>query len=446
MTEAPIVINRTRTRNVESDFNFTKEMIPEVKSEEFKEYQRHAWEIFNQLPYPTDKDEAWRRTSLSKLDKQVIEFKNGNHGEVVVPDNFKTPVIEGKHAGQLILFPGGKSRVLDDNYYKNGVIFDDLDAVIQDNPDLVLRTTGSMVHAADGKFAALATAYANHGVFLYIPRGVKIKEPIHSLFWNQGNNVGVFSHNVIWLEDDAEATFVQEYASETEKNLTKFHSGILEVHVGKNASLKIVELQSWGEGVWNIMHERVNVQQNGELSWIFGALGSHLTKSFSSVDLAGAGATAKVSGFYFADADQHLDMDTEQNHLAPNTTSDLLYKGAVTGAARSVWQGNIYVAPGANGTDGYQANRNLILSTKARADSIPGLEILADDVKCTHGATVGKVDPEQIFYLQSRGLDENEAKHLIVEGFFEPIMERIPFQEVQDRFREAIFGKIDAII
>jgi Fe-S cluster assembly protein SufD len=445
MTEAPIVINRTRTRVMENDFNFTKEMIPEVKSEQFNAYQREAWEIFSDLPHPTDKDEAWRRTSLSKLDKHSINFNNGSHREVVIPDNFKTPVIEGRQAGQLILFPGGKSRILEDNYQKSSVIFDDLDTVIINNPELVLRTAGSMVHAADGKFAALATAFGNHGVFLYIPRGVKIKEPIHSLFWNQGNNIGVFSHNVIWLEDDAEVTFVQEYASEPDQNLTKFHSGILEVHVGKNASLKMVELQSWGEGVWNIMHERVNVQQNGELTWIFGVLGSHLTKSFSSVDLAGSGATAKVSGFYFADANQHLDMDTEQNHLAPNTTSDLLYKGAVTGAARSVWQGNIYVAPGANGTDGYQANRNLILSNKARADSIPGLEILADDVKCTHGATVGKVDPEQIFYLQSRGLSENEAKHLIVEGFFETIMERIPFQEVQDRFRKAIYDKIDAI-
>jgi Fe-S cluster assembly protein SufD len=420
-------------------------MIPEVKSEKFSVYQRHAWEIFSEIPYPTDKDEAWRRTSLSKLDKHIIDFKNGSHGEVVIPDNFKTPVIEGRQAGQLIIFPGGKSRILEEKYQNSGVIFDDLDNVIINNPELVLRTAGSMVHAVDGKFAALATAFGNHGVFLYIPRGVKIKEPIHSLFWNQGNNIGVFSHNLIWLEDDAEATFVQEYASEPDQNLTKFHSGILEVHVGKNASLKMVELQSWGEGVWNVMHERVNVQQNGELSWIFGALGSHLTKSFSSVDLAGSGATARVSGFYFADSDQHLDMDTEQNHLAPNTTSDLLYKGAVTGTARSVWQGNIYVAPGANGTDGYQANRNLILSTKARADSIPGLEILADDVKCTHGATVGKVDPEQIFYLESRGLSENEAKHLIVEGFFETIMERIPFQEVQDRFRKAIFDKIDAI-
>ena len=146
---------------------------------------------------------------------------------------------------------------------KSGVIFDDLDTVIINNPELVLRTAGSMVHAADGKFAALATAFGNHGVFLYIPRGVRIKEPLHSLFWSQGNNIGVFSHNVIWLEDDAEATFVQEYASEIDQNLTKFHSGILEVHVGNDASLKMVELQSWGEGVWNVMHERVYVQQNG---------------------------------------------------------------------------------------------------------------------------------------------------------------------------------------
>ena len=445
MTEAPIIINRTRTRISESDFNFTKEMIPEVKSEDFKRYQHQGWDIYNELPYPTDKDEAWRRTSLAKLDKQIIKLSNGKNGEVLIPDKFKTPVIEGSHAGQLILYPGGKSRILENQYHNEGVVFDDLDEVIISNPDLVLRIAGSLVHASDGKFAALATAYGNHGVFLYIPRGVKIKEPLHSLFWYQGNNVGAFSHNVIWLEEDSEATFVQEYASETGQNINKFHSGILEVHVGRNASLKMVELQSWGEGVWNVMHEKVNVQQNGELTWIFGSLGSHLTKSFSSVDLAGPGATAKVSGFYFADADQHLDMDTEQNHLSQNTTSDLLYKGAVTGAARSVWQGNIYVAPGANGTDGYQANRNLILSTKARADSIPGLEILADDVKCTHGATVGKVDPEQIFYLRSRGLNENEAKHLIVEGFFETIMERIPFQEVQDRFRKAIFDKIDAI-
>ena len=278
----------------------------------------------------------------------------------------------------------------------------------------------------------MSAALALHGVFLYIPRGVKVTEPLHSLFWNEGNETAAFSHNIVWLEDEAEVTFVQEYASDMEQFSTQFHAGILEVYVGQRASLKMVELQSWGEDVWNVMHEKVVVQTDGSLTWIFGSLGSRLTKSFSSVDLLGRGATAKVSGFYFADKNQHFDMDTEQNHKAPNTTSDLLYKGAVTGGARSVWQGKIYVAPGANGTDGYQANRNLILSQHARADSIPGLEILADDVKCTHGATVGKVDPEQVFYLRSGGLNENDAKHLIVEGFFETIMDRIPLKKFKN--------------
>jgi Fe-S cluster assembly protein SufD len=136
-----------------------------------------------------------------------------------------------------------------------------------------------------------------------------------------------------------------------------------------------------------------------------------------------------MSGFYFTDHDQHLDHDTQQNHLAPHTTSDLLFKGALTDESRSVWQGMIYVAPGAQRTDGYQANRNLVLSRKARADSIPGLEILADDVRCTHGATVGKIDADQVFYLRSRGIPEKVAERLIVEGFFDPIMQRIRFQD-----------------
>ena len=149
-----------------------------------------------------------------------------------------------------------------------------------------------------------------------------------------------------------------------------------------------------------------------------------------------------MSGFYFADGDQHLDHDTQQNHLAPRTTSDLLYKGALKGHSRSVWQGMIYVAKGAAGTDGYQANRNLILEEGARADSIPGLEILADDVRCTHGATVGKLEEEPLFYLRSRGIPRKEAERLAVEGFFDPIMKRIPFEGVRSRFQQAILEKM----
>jgi Fe-S cluster assembly protein SufD len=184
------------------------------------------------------------------------------------------------------------------------------------------------------------------------------------------------------------------------------------------------------------------VEGDGSIDWIFGAIGTRLTKNFSDLDLVGQGARGRMSGFYFTDGHQHLDHDTQQNHMAPHTTSDLLFKGALKGNSRSVWQGMIYVAPEAQQTDGYQANRNLILSSNARADSIPGLEILADDVRCSHGATVGKIDPDLVFYLRSRGIPMEDAERLVVEGFFEPIMDRIPFDGVKSRFRRAIESKM----
>jgi Fe-S cluster assembly protein SufD len=221
------------------------------------------------------------------------------------------------------------------------------------------------------------------------------------------------------------------------------HAGIVEIHVGAGANLRFVELQSWGEHVWNFSHERSRVERDGNLDWVFVAVGSRLTKNFSDLDLVGQGSTGRMSGFYFTDGTQHLDHDTQQNHMAPNTTSDLLFKGALKERSRSVWQGMIYVAPGAQKTDGYQANRNLVLSSQARADSIPGLEIMADDVRCTHGATVGKIDPDEVFYLRSRGIPFEEAQRVIVEGFFDPIVQRIPFEGVRVRLERIISEKMD---
>jgi Fe-S cluster assembly protein SufD len=220
------------------------------------------------------------------------------------------------------------------------------------------------------------------------------------------------------------------------------HVGLVEILLEQNAHLRFVELQSWGQHVWNFSHERVRVGRDASVDWIFGAVGSRLTKNFSELDLVGEGATGRMSGFYFTNDHQHLDHDTQQNHLAPHTTSDLLFKGALKGKSRSVWQGMIYVAPGAQKTDGYQANRNLVLSDEARADSIPGLEICADDVRCTHGATVGKLEEEPLFYLRSRGIPRPEAEKLLVEGFFDPIMQRIPFEGVRERFQKAIEEKL----
>jgi Fe-S cluster assembly protein SufD len=280
-------------------------------------------------------------------------------------------------------------------------------------------------------------------VVLYVPKNVVIEQPLHSLFWGGGDHLAFLNHLIVWVEEGAQVTYVHESASpNTGEKGQVMHDGIVEIYVGRNAHLNFVELQSWGDNVWSFTRERARVMGDGNLEWIFGAMGTHLTKNFSDIDLMEEGANGRMSGFYFTSDDQHLDHDTQQNHMAPNTTSDLLYKGGLMDRSRSVWQGMIYVAPGAIGTDGYQANRNLILSKGARADSIPGLEILADDVRCTHGATVGKIDEGLLFYLQSRGIPTKEAEQLIVMGFFTPIMERIPFEGVRNRFTDAIREKM----
>jgi Fe-S cluster assembly protein SufD len=301
---------------------------------------------------------------------------------------------------------------------------------------------GKTVNVEEGKFAAMAGAFAQNGVVLYVPGGVTVEEPLHSILWGPGANFAHVSHVLVLVDEGASVTYVHESASPDEMGANSMHAGLVEIQVLQNAALKFVELQSWGRHVWNFSHERARVERGGNLDWIFGAIGSRLTKNFTELDLAGEGSTGRMSGFYFTDGSQHLDHDTQQNHLAPHTTSDLLFKGALKGRSRSVWQGMIYVAPGAQKTDGYQANRNLVLSDQARADSIPGLEILADDVRCTHGATVGKLEAEPLFYLKSRGIPQAEAEKIVVEGFFDPIFQRIPFEGVRERFQQYIADKM----
>jgi Fe-S cluster assembly protein SufD len=341
----------------------------------------------------------------------------------------------------VLLLPDQVSKYLSPELADKGVIFTDLATAEREYPDLLQKVLGQVVKPEEGKFAAMAASLSRAGIFIYVPAGVQVEEPLHSVLWGPGANLAYFSHILIRVEDGASVTFVHEASSPTEAHGQTLHAGIVEIQVGDNAHLNFVELQSWGEHVWNFSHERAQVGRDATLDWIFGALGSHLTKNFSELDLVGQGATGRMSGFYFTDGVQHLDHDTQQNHHAPNTTSDLLFKGALKDRSRSVWQGMIYVAPGAQKTDGYQANRNLVLSRKARADSIPGLEIMADDVRCTHGATVGKIDPDQVYYLRSRGIPYEDAERLIVEGFFDPIMQRISFEGVRSRFQQAILEK-----
>lgn len=444
MEEKPkVVVTRQRRSEAAAPREFSLPQSAVRADGALAEYRTRAWNLFRKQSIPDPSLEAWRRTDLRHLpaDKFTLPPLGAYQDLPPVREDLLKPLVADQHGGQIVLLPGGATMNLDPKLAAQGVIFTDLLTAEQKHPELLECMMGKVVNPEEGKFAALAGAFAQNGVVLYVPKGLQVQEPLHSVLWGPGAFAHV-SHLLVLVDEDASVTYVHEAASPDEPGADTMHAGLVEIQVLQGASLTFVELQSWGRHVWNFSHERVRVERDARLDWIFGAIGSRLTKNFSELDLVGEGAEGRMSGFYFTDGSQHLDHDTQQNHLAPNTTSDLLFKGALKGKSRSVWQGMIYVAPGAQKTDGYQANRNLVLDEGARADSIPGLEICADDVRCTHGATVGKLEEEPIFYLQSRGIPIEEARVLLVQGFFDPIMQRIPFEGVRERFQNATLHKM----
>lgn len=421
-------------------FNFTQELSPYAPA-----FRKQAFSKLAEASLPSITEEAWRRTDLRAFQPEKYSFgsRDGSVDLNLIPAEKFESVVDDHFGGKVVVTPEGAYVSVDEAVRELGVIFTDLATAEREHPDLVEKTLGKTVRSDESIFSTIAGAYGGHGVFVYVPKNVEVKQPLQSLFWASGQNVAFVTNLIVHLEENASLTLVHESASAEKIDENIFSTNNVEIQVSDGANLRFVELQSWGPSVYNFSHERSKVGKDGNLDWIFGSLGSKLTKNFSDLDLVGSGAVGRMSGFYITDGRQHLDHDTQQNHFTPRTQSDLLFKGALLGKSRSVWQGMIYVAPDAQQTDGYQANRNLILSDDARADSIPGLEILADDVRCTHGATVGKLEEEPIFYLKSRGIPEKEAARLVVEGFFDPIMQRIPFEGVRERFKSAIMEKMD---
>jgi Fe-S cluster assembly protein SufD len=234
---------------------------------------------------------------------------------------------------------------------------------------------------------------------------------------------------------------IEEYVS-TEPALSGYVNAAVEIFVEQAAKVEYVSVQSTSTETWHFGTHHARVARDAELDWVAGGFGSRRGKIRIHNDLAGPGATSRVTGAYFADGTQHLDYDTFQQHHAPNTTSDFAFKGVLREEASVVWRGMIRVEPDAQGTNAYQENRNLILSKSAHADSIPGLEILANDVRCTHGATVSQVDREQLFYAMSRGLTRSDAERLIVRGFFQDVLDRIELQAVRDALAERLEARI----
>ncbi|MBX3414381.1 MAG: Fe-S cluster assembly protein SufD [Pirellulales bacterium] len=399
--------------------------------------RREAWERFLALPMPTTSDEEWRRTDIRLLRLDRYALPTELPAEPALPPALLTAGVElGGRAVSLDSLP--VSQQLDECWSKKGVLFGSLDALAAEHPELVQRFLYSAVDAHYDRFAALSAACWSGGTLVYVPRGVVVDQPLHvlSALSRGGTDLGRL---LIVLDEGAEATVLSETAGGDDNG---FHTGAVELIVRPGARLRYVNLQHWGSGVWHFAHQKAVVDRDASLQWTIGALGGKLAKVNQHVSLVGAGADAQVNGVMFTEGKQHLSYHTLQRHEIDHCRSDLLYKGALQDNSRLVWRGMIKVDPGAQKTDAYQRNDNLVLSEHARADSIPGLEIEADDVRCTHGSTAGRVDDEQIFYARCRGLTRKEAVRMIVAGFFQQVFDRITIESVREALGLAIGRKI----
>ncbi len=391
-------------------------------------------------------EELWRRTDISGLKWDAIAAISPAPPAIRSLDDLPASLrgeIGPASERSALLIQVDSSIIwseVDPELAKLGVTVLPLAEAARRVPSLVDRYLGETVRFDESRFTGLNTALLAGGAFVHVPAGVSVPRPIRILISRERPDSATFPHVVVALEKGSSATVIEDYFSPGESGVG-VNVGVSEIMVGEDANLHLATLQRWGPTVYHFGVERVRIARDARFHWTFAGLGGKLTKLDMEMHLDGEGSEGKFSGCYFGNETQHFDFHTFQNHIVGHSLSDLLFKGALRGRARTVYQGLIKVHKNAQRSDAYQANRNLILSDKARADSIPSLEIEANDVRCTHGATVGQVDDEQLFYLMARGLNRNEAERLIIAGFFEPVLERIPAESLRALVTEAVERK-----
>jgi len=403
-----------------------------------------AFEAFRRTAVPSQATEEWRYTDLSELDLDFVPYTPGGRAENLdgVPGAIQEAIgAVGARAGLQIqhnsdvmlshLEPGAAAA---------GVVLADLDAAAATHPDVVERSLHGLVPLDRTVFTALHAAFRTGGTFVYVPRDVRVELPLQTLTFVDAAGAAVFPHTLIVAEAGSELTFIERYASPSLPRVLS--SSVTEIYVGAGAQVRYAAIQDWGDGMTHLAVQRARVGRDAELRTLSIGFGADLARTETEVVLAEPGGFSEQLGVFFADKTQHFDHRSIQDHVAPNCTSDLLYKGALRDHSRAVYSGWVHVRPDAQKTDAMQTSRNIVLSEHAKADAIPNLEIEANDVRCGHAASVGPVDEETIFYLQSRGIERADAERLIVSGFFQEVLDRVRIAEVREGAEAAIAAEL----
>ena len=411
---------------------FTPDIAAQLRGPEWMRDRRAAaLDRLDDIGLPTEAEEIWRYSRISQLDLDQYAPVDGD-GERGVPSGAVAGIdAVGPRTGLLVSRNGRVSHVeLDPVLQERGVVVGDvLDA--DDGDDLI----GSVAASSTDAFTELATAFMTGGALVRVPAGVVVEEPIVVVHWIDRDGAAVFPRTVVVLGEDAEATVIERVLS---ADVSAFVDPVIELDVGDAALLKYAVVQDLGPRVWQTAYQASRVGRDSEMTSTAVALGGDYARLRTDARLEGRGGSSRLRAVYFGAGSGMHDFRTLQDHAAPQTTSDLLFKGAVAGTAKGVYSGLIRVRKEAPGTNAFQTNRNLVLSEGAGAESVPNLEIETNDVRCSHASAVGPIDEEQRYYLESRGVPPDVAERLIVLGFFSEVLERLPSQPLAARLRERL--------
>jgi Fe-S cluster assembly protein SufD len=400
--------------------------------------RERAFEQFQALPVPSQETEEWRYTDLSDFALDFVPHAPG-HGEgAPSPADAGLAASILQHNSSVVMTTSGQ------DLESRGVVFCDLDLAAEKYPELVDPHLHSLVPTDRTMFTALHGAFRTGGTFLYVPADVAVEMPLQTVTYLDADGAAVFPHTLLIAERGAEVTFIDRYVSpDLERGLS---DAVTEIVVGDGAHVRYASIQEWGDGVTHLSVQRTRLARDADFRSLAVGFGASLARAEVEAVLAEPGGFSELLGVFFADEEQHFDHRSVQDHMAPNCTSDLLYKGALLDRSRAVYSGWVHVRPDAQKTIAMQTSRNMVLSEHAKADAIPNLEIEANDVRCGHAASVGPVEEETLFYLQSRGIPRDEAERLVVTGFFQEVLDRVTLDEVrtgaelaiQEELRKAI--------